>query len=69
MTMINVDLMLKYQNMAIELEKKIKAKPDYTNKFAKQQINGAKDIVNYSYGKDKDVEWYVKYVKELEKRI
>jgi hypothetical protein len=67
MTTINVDLMLKYQNMAIDLEKNLKSK--YANKFAKQLINGAKDAVNYSYGKDKDVEWYVKYVRELEKRV
>lgn len=67
--MINIDLMLKYQNMAIDLEKKIKSKPDYSIKFAKQQINGAKDAVNYSYGKEKDVEWWVKYVRELELRV
>ncbi len=56
------------QKKAIELEKQIKN--EYSNKsIALQLIAGAKEAVNYSYQKERDIQWFIKYINELERRL
>jgi hypothetical protein len=55
------------QLTAIDLEKQIKA--NYDKAFARQLIAGAKEAVDYSYQKERDQMWFVKYIEELESRL
>lgn len=55
------------QLSAIDTEKKIKAK--YGKELGKQLIAGAKEAVDYSFQREKTVEWWIKYNRELEERL
>lgn len=55
------------QNSAIRLEKQIKEK--YGKYLARQLISASEEAVDYSYQREKNMEWYVKYNRELESRL
>jgi hypothetical protein len=55
------------QQEAMKLEKKIKEK--YGKYQARQLIAGSEEAVDYSYQREKNMEWYVKYIRELESRL
>lgn len=55
------------QTESIKLEKKIKDK--YGKYQARQFISGSKENVDYSYKREKDIEWWIRYNRELESRL
>jgi len=54
------------QNNAIKNEKILKEK--YGKQLGRQLIVGAQEAVDYSFQKEKTVEWWIKYNRELEER-
>jgi hypothetical protein len=55
------------QTRAIEREKKLKEK--YGKSMGRQLIAGAEEAVDYSFQREKTVEWWIKYNRELEERL
>lgn len=51
------------------IQKETVIKKTYGKDLSKQLIRSAKEAVNYSYQKERDIEWWVKYNRELESRL
>jgi hypothetical protein len=50
-------------------EKEQSIKKTYGKVLAKQLISGAETETDYSYQAERNMEWWVKYNRELEKRL